>query len=291
MANWLWVHPADISTPELEEKFLEVLDSGAFQHILFELYHYKKYVYKTGIMPESKLRTQDGSRYLDWALKQCLERNIKLHAWQLVNIPFVWKNAKGWRDDFEYSFIDDGKTLTSIDLGNYKFVRLMINTTKELLENYSELSGIHWDYIRYHGTTVTPEKYSVQTVTDLVAQGREVTRGYMFTAAVTTIRTRRSKHTRQDWPAWLGHNLIDKALTMSYASMHEYYSYPDLLSDYIGFNPNKIGAGMYLSKLDGIDEANREIQLAKRLGYDPAIFSLSELRNGDYEQVLKILNG
>jgi len=250
-----------------------------------------EYIYSSEIMPESNLRTKDEDHLLPWMLRQTSKRGIKLHCWQVIGDSSVWKNVETYNSNWEFSFEDwNGATQIGFDLGNPDVIKAALDSTQELLGEYPEIAGIHYDYIRYPGTSYTPTEYTAEQVTNVVSLAREITEGYEFTVAATMLKFNRAANARQDWPLWLDTGLIDRALVMNYSSLEEETdSYPQLLADLVPFAKDVVGSGIQLTKPGSIENIGIEIEMTKQFGLDVAIFSLTEMHNNNLEVVLRYL--
>ena len=111
---------------------------------------------------------------------------------------------------------------------------------KELVSNYSDLSGVHFDMIRYPLASKKKEAKSFRNqfrlahevsnvdkrkaVSDLVARMNRVVKSESskieVSSAVISNKKKAYSHVFQDWPLWLEEGYLDTAIPMNYNVKH-----------------------------------------------------------------------
>jgi uncharacterized lipoprotein YddW (UPF0748 family) len=270
-------------------------------------------------------------------IKFCKARNIRVHAWVNVlrmgepDVPFLkYAGSKAvLHDGSGRSLIETkGEGVPGcrpdtpgiwLDPANQEVRKNILIIIKELVRLYPDLSGIHFDYIRYpfpvagEGSIKAPYCTHYMSALDLEKQkqsragltfGTHVTnfsssdnhhitnllrivRRYLdkkaphleVSAAVLSNIERARKHGKQDWPLWLKLGLLDTVVTMNYTTDADRFLKESREGTRLSNGRIMIGVGAWLS-LSKPQAMQRDLNNIRNLDTQGVVlFSYANLAN------------
>jgi uncharacterized lipoprotein YddW (UPF0748 family) len=237
-------------------------------------------------------------------IRYCTAHNIKVHAWMNVlrmgdeSVPFIQKNGASvvLHDRSGRSLLETGGNGIPgcrpdtpgvwLDPASREVRRNTLMVIREITKLYPELSGIHFDYLRYpfplagEGSEKKTYCSSFVSYQDVKSRGSQrarmstgfssgkkeeddhsitgllqIARRYIekraphleVSAAVLSNVERAKKHGKQDWPLWLRMGLLDTVVTMNYTTDSERFLRESRQSSKVAGGRVLIGLGAWLS--------------------------------------------
>jgi uncharacterized lipoprotein YddW (UPF0748 family) len=339
----LWIEAEGVVRPfsdPLEfNKLLRTLNKHDVTDVYIQVYRNGKAWFPSRISDTTPYRENTRKLFhpIPKLIKFCKARNIRVHAWVNVlrmgepDVPFLkYAGSKAVLHD------GSGRSLIAtkgegvpgcrpdtpgiwLDPENQEVRKNTLIVIKELVQLYPDLSGIHFDYIRYpfpvagEGSVKAPYCTQYMSASDLQKQQQSraglafgahvpdssssdnhhitnllrIVRRYLdkkaphleVSGAVLSNIERAKKHGKQDWPLWLRLGLLDTVVTMNYTTDADRFLKESREGSRISNGRIMIGVGAWLS-LSKPQALQRDLDNIRNLNTQGVVlFSYANLAN------------
>ncbi len=349
----LWIEAEGVvrpfSDPKEFNKLIKTLHKHSFTDVYIQIYRNGKSWFPSKFSDTTPYENNIKNNFdpIPLLIKYCKAHNIRVHAW--MNVLRMGESAPFLKRAGVSSVLHDGSGRSLLetkgegvsgcrpdtpgiwlDPSNREVRRNTLLIIKELIHLYPDLSGVHFDYIRYPfpiaGDGGVKEAYCKEfmSLADVQMQQRQrgrlstegntlpkntdnehsityllqVVRRYIDTkaphlevsAAVLSNMERAKKHGNQDWSLWLRMGLLDTVVTMNYTTDEERFLKESRESSKYAEGKVLIGLGAWLS-LSKPDVLSRDLKNISDLNTQGIVlFSYANLANPAGETLFRHLD-